>query len=291
MANWSGFFTWTENEARQEMEKLAGCKVLPCVFPTKLEYYISEHGELFSLQNLCGRYYTLGPKKPVKKKSGGVTCRLTLDKGREVSVPCESLVYCTFVVGIWSPDLRLEFINGCRSDVRVDNIRPVKKRAPIEWTERLEQFKGLYEERFEDVVIYIKFYSDIDVEDAKDIAQSTFIWLATSGFKGQVNPALWKWYGIRRAIDFKKAYTNRLDPLEKTEIMNAVVEDLPHELDLVAKLKGDKSIRYFRMYAEGVTPRQIAKAYGDNENTVNSILRRCRLTLQRYLKHEIEQYG
>ena len=102
---------------------------------------------------------------------------------------------------------------------------------------------------------------------------------------------MWKWYGIRRAIDFKKAYTNRLDPLEKTEIMNAVVEDLPHELDLVAKLKGDKSIRYFRMYAEGVTPRQIAKAYGDNENTVNSILRRCRLTLQRYLKHEIEQYG
>ncbi len=38
----NGFFTYTENEALEEMTKAAGCRVLPCVFPTdsKNGYYL-----------------------------------------------------------------------------------------------------------------------------------------------------------------------------------------------------------------------------------------------------------
>ena len=141
MANWSGFFTWTENEARQEMEKLAGCKVLPCVFPTigNLEYFISEHGDVFSTQKIKGHYLTRGPKKACsleghgKRKDGGVSHRLCYAPKREKWLPCEQLVYCTFILGHWEPDIKLEFVNGRTTDIRPDNIRQCKQVVPAEW--------------------------------------------------------------------------------------------------------------------------------------------------------------
>lgn len=292
----NGFFSDTEREAREEMGKLAGCRVIPCVFPTvgNLEYFISERGDIFSMQIVQGHYLTRGPKRAAssaphgKRKDGGVSHRLVYAPKREMNVPCEVLVYCSFVLGRWDPEIKVEFVNGRADDIRLHNIRPCKKVVPPEWVEHMEEFQDIYKKEFNNIVRYVKWNSFLDIEDSKDVVQSTFVWLTTSGFKGNFNVALWSYFSLRRAIDFQKHFISKFDRNEFTEDKYIGMSELPYEVDLIAKVNGEKSKRYLKLWAQGHTPTEIAEMCNSTIGNVGSSVTRSIQFLQKYLKNEIK---
>lgn len=294
----NGFFSYTEAEAREEMEKIAGVKVLPCAFPTigNLKYYISERGDVFSMQVIKGHYLTRGPKKAAslnghgKRKDGGVSHRLSYAPGREKWVPCELLVYCTFTLRQWEPEVKLEFVNGRANDIRPDNIRPCKPAVPSEWTERMAKYQKIYKREFINVAYYIKYRAGLDLEDAKDVAQSTFIWLTTSGFKEEFSSALWNYWGLRRGLDYKRHFITKIDLTDfyEDEDKGLGVSEHSYEVDLVAALKGEKRQRYLRLWCQSHTPTQIAEMCNTTIGNVGASITHSIRFLQRYLKNEIK---
>ena len=290
----NGFFTYTVSEALQEMQRLADCEVRHCVFPTigNLQYYISEHGDLFSTQTIQGRCLTRGPKKAGsleghgKRKDGGVTHRLSYTPKNEKWIPAEKLVYCTFVLGQWVEDLELEFINGCSTDIRPDNIQPKKEKCLQEWTDRMYQYAEIYERDFNNVVRYIEYWAWIPHEDAKDVAQSTFIWLTTVGFKSDFDTALWMYWGKYRGMDLWNHVLRHFDKGEFDETLYDGIGDRPYEVDLVHVQPGEKRARYLLMWLQNHTPTEIADECNSTISNVASSVTRSIQFLQKYLRHE-----
>lgn len=302
----NSFFSYTENEAIQEMKNLAGCDVRFCVYPLvgkNLQYFISEHGDLFSMQFIKGHFLTRGPRKPdqaghSKRHNGGSTLRLSVSVNgihREKSIHTEKLVFCTFVLGYWDENVKVEFINGHASDIRLENIRECKRVIPPEWQAQMDLFKDSYEKSFDDVVSYIYYWSCLDIEDAKDVAQSSYIELTTTGYTeylANVNSfvGIWCHHGRKRAIDFMRHFLEKYAHGEFTEDSFEGVDEYPYEVDLMTPVKGEKTRRNLRLWLRGYTPTQIAEMYNSTTSAVAASITHTIRFLQKHFKHEIETY-
>ena len=295
----NGFFTNHESEAINEMKKMVGCDVKRCVFPSSknLTYYISEHGDLFSMQKIQGKCLTRGPKKSGsslghgKRKDGGITHRLSLGGTRkEKWIACELLVYCTFILGRWESDIRILFKNGKAYDIRPDNLYVPQDELPPEWSERMAEYKEMYRRDFNRVVQSVKWWCGIHVEDAKDIVSNTFIWLCTDGFKDIVNPAIWTYWSRKRGFDFIYRRANKMMMGENydVELETRGTTDHTPEIDLFHIQKGSRRSRFLELWAQGHTPTEIAEMEGTNISNVGSSVTRSIQFLRKYLRHEKE---
>lgn len=298
-----GFFSYTEGDALREMQRLAGCEVRRCAYPTtkNLTYYISEHGHLFSIQRIQGKLLIRGPKQPGskhshgKRKDGGMTLRLSNGKhgkGGESFIRAELLVYCSFCLHRWEPDLQIDFKNGRATDLRPDNLQPKQTEEHPEWTEAMEERKCAYDKEFTRICYSTSFYIGIPIEDSKDIVSQTFVELCTTGNNSSIHNTdefigLWHKMSRRRAIDFYHHHGKRFD----MEIYDTLLEikgnrDAPYERDLFHLQPGTKRATYLRMWAEGNTPTEIAKECRCSLSTVSSSISRSIHFLQRYFKKE-----
>lgn len=295
-----GFFSDAESDALMEMQRLAGCKVRRCAYPTtkNLTYYISEHGHLFSVQRIQGKLLTRGPKQPGskyshgKRKGGGMTLRLSNGKhgaGGESWIAAELLVYCTFILGRWEPDLQIDFKNGCATDLRPDNLMEHCEKIPPEWTEQLTEYVDIYRQNFDRVAESVKWWVGISKEDAKDVAQATFVWLCTSGYKGCVNAALWTFWAKRRGIDFYYKHKQHYDTTDCDTILEQRGrQDQAVEIDLFHIQNGKMRSRYLTLWAQGYTPTEIAEMTGSTTGNVGSSVTRTIQFLRKYFRHEKE---
>lgn len=295
-----GFFSDTEDDALRQMQRIVGCEVKRCVYPTanNLTYYLSERGDLFSMQNIKGKMLTRGPKQPAsrsghgKRRDGGTTLRLSNGKhgqGGESFIRAELLVYCTYILGRWEPDLQIDFKNGQASDLRPDNLEEHREAIPQEWSERLTTYSDIYRANFNRVAESVKWWAHISKEDAKDIAQTTFIWLCTSGYKGSVNAALWFYWSRLRAQDFWKHHARHYNTADYDTILELRGRrDTPVEVDLFHLQKGSKRARYLELWAQGHTPTEIAEMCGTTLASTGSMISRSVQFLRKYLKHEKE---
>lgn len=293
----NGFFTDYENQAIDEMKKMVKCDVKRCALPSSknLTYYISEHGDLFSMQKIQGKCLTRGPKKPAssqehgKRKDGGITHRLSMGHGKDKWIAAELLVYCTFILGRWESDLRIVFKNGKASDIRPDNLELPPNELPPEWSERMAEYKEMYQQNFNRVVQSVKWWCRISVEDAKDIVSNTFIWLCTEGFRGIVNPALWTYWSRKRGLDFINR-TNKMMMGENydVELETRGTTDNTPEIDLFHIQKGEKRSRYLQLWAQGLTPTDIAEMEGTKIGNVGSSVTHSIQFLRKYFRHEKE---
>lgn len=293
-----GFFSDTEDDALRQMQRIVGCEVKRCVYPTanNLTYYLSERGDLFSIQNIKGKLLTRGPKQPSskhihgKRKDGGTTLRLSNGRhgpGGESFIKAELLVYCTYILGRWEPDLQIDFKNGQASDIRPDNLEEHREAIPQEWSERLTTYSDIYRANFDRVAESVKWWAHISKEDAKDIAQTTFIWLCTSGYKDSVSVALWFYWSRLRAQDFWKHHARHYNTADYDTILELRGQrDTPVEVDLFHLQKGTKRVRYLELWAQGHTPTEIARECGCSLATVSSSITRSIQFLQRYFKKE-----
>ena len=295
-----GFFSDTEGDALREMQKMVKCKVKRCAYPTtkNLTYYISEHGHLFGQQRIQGKLLTRGPKQPGskhshgKRKDGGTTLRLSNGrhgKGGESFIRAELLVYCTFCLHRWEPDLQIDFKNGRATDLRPDNLMEHRDEIPPEWAEQLTEYADIYQQNFDRVAESVKWWAGISKEDAKDIAQATFVWLCTSGYKGCVNAALWTFWAKRRGIDFYYKHQRHYNTADYDAILELRGQrDQAVEVDLFHIQKGEVRSRNLTLWAQGYTPTEIAEMTGSTTGNVGCSVTRSIQFLRKYFRHEKE---
>ena len=295
----NGFFSDTESDALREMKNRSGCEVKRCVFPTmgNLTYYLSIQGDLYGMQRVkgTGKFITRGPKKPdhgthAKRKDGGITHRLRESPKHEKSIKAELLVYCTYILGRWEPDLRIDFKDGHATNINPDNLEIHNEDIPPEWLEHMKANADTYEKDFKRVVASVVYWCGICQEDAKDIVQSTFVWLCTDGYKSKSDQfaAVWTYWAKKRGIDFWYKH-NRFD----TENMDVLLElrghyDKPVEVDLFHLQKGEKRQKFLTLWAQGHTPTEIAEMCGSTTTNVGSSVTHSIRWLQKYFRHEKE---
>lgn len=289
----NGFFTDTRQDAVKEMQERSHCRVEHCPFPTigNIDYYISEKGDLYGMQNIQGKQLTR-LKKSVKYKSG-YSARLQKSPRREVWVPLQVLVYCAFTLKRWEPTVQLDFKNGNPYDVHPDNLQPKQAEEHPEWTEAMEERQWAYDKEYTRICYSTAFYIGIPIEDSKDIVSQTFIELCTTGNNHSIHNTdefigLWHKMSRRRAIDFYHHYGKRFD----MEIYDTLLEikgnhDAPYERDLFHLQPGERRSTYLRMWAEGNTPTEIAEVCGCKPSTVGASVTRSIQFLQRYFKKEL----
>lgn len=295
----NGFFSDTKEDAVREMTERSGCEVKQCVFPTmgNLTYYLSKSGDLYGMQRVkgTGKFITRGPKKPdhgthQKRRDGGITHRLKESPKHEKSVKAELLVYCTYILGRWEPDLRIDFKDGRATNIHPDNLQEHQEEIPPEWTERLEQWKNVYSSQFNTVVAHCTWWTGISREDARDVVQSTYIWLCCDGYRSDPDDftKIWTYWAKIRAMDFWRHH-NRFN----MEDYDALLElrgqrDRPVEVDLFHIQKGEKRSRYLELWAQGHTPTEIAEMTGSTTTNVGCSVTRSVQFLQKYFRHEKE---
>lgn len=298
----NGFFTYTENEALEEMTKAAGCLVLPCVFPTasKIAYYLSEKGDIYSVQPVQGKFLTR--TKSVergshnKRKNGGLIVRLKSTPKTERFFHLEWLMYCTFILKRWQErQQQLVFLDGNARNVRPDNLRLPSKRIPPEWSEHMDRHKALYESEFNNIVRMVACWSGLPDEDAKDIVQSVFISQTTEFYSGDFNGKLWFYVCKKRALDY---LNNRWRRFVHGEFIEDVYEggaDTHCEVNLYDIRPGQRSRKgkkgnlagnQLYLWARGCTPTQIAEMMGSKIGTVASNITRRLQYLNQQLKNE-----
>lgn len=285
----NGFFTDTRQDAVKEMQERSHCRVEHCPFPTigNIDYYISEKGDLYGMQNIQGKQLTR-LKKSVKYKSG-YSARLQESPRREAWVPLQVLVYCAFTLKRWEPTVQLDFKNGNPYDVRPDNLMEYREEIPKEWSERLGEFADIYSQNFNRVAELVKWFSGISKEDAKDLTQATFVWLCTNGYKGQVNISLWIYWAKRRAQDFWKHHARRYNTADYDTILELKGRrDQAVEVDLFHIQKGEVRSRNLTLWAQGYTPTEIAEMTGSTTGNVSSSVTRSIQFLRKYFRHEKE---
>lgn len=297
-----GFFANTEGDALMEMQKIVGCNVKRCSYPTtkNLTYYISEHGHLFSIQNIQGKMLVRGPKQPGsrsahgKRRDGGTTLRLNNGKhgkGGESWIAAELLVYCTFIIGRWEPGLRIDFKNGRASDLRPDNLEIHREAIPPEWAERLARWEDIYESQFNTVVKHCTWWTGISREDARDVVQSTYIWLCTTGYRSDPTDfvKVWTYWAKLRAHDFWRHHQTHYTNEDYDTILEMIGQrDKPVEVDLFHIQNGEKRSQYLTLWAQGHTPTEIAEMTGSTTGNVGSSVTRSIQFLQKYFRYEKE---
>ena len=149
----------------------------------------------------------------------------------------------------------------------------------------MNDYGETYKREFSRVVEIIKWWTGISREDARDVAQSTFIWLLTEGYKEEFNVALWVYWGKKRGYDFK--YRSKFyDSEEFDETFQGCTYDKPVEIDLYHLQKGEKRARYLKLWAQGHTPTEVAEICGTTLASTGSMISRSVQFLQKYLQHE-----
>ena len=222
-----------------------------------------------------------------KRKNGGLTARMQSGPKHEQYLPLEWLTYCTFTLKRWEPlPLPLTFINGNSKDVRPENLRLPEKQIPPEWSEHMKDYSEIYQHDFNRVCESVKWWCGIDKEDAKDIVQSTFVWLMTDGYREQFNAAIWTYWSRKRGLDF--IYRWALKYAELNEDTHPGSIGVRCEIDLFHLQKGEKRARYLELWAHGHTPTEIAEMTGSTCGNVGSSVTRSIQFLRKYFRHEKE---
>lgn len=282
----NGFFTDTIEDAILEMKQRTNCDVRKMPYPTmrNISYYLSINGDLFGIQKIANRYITRENKR---NKSGiGFYLRVQESPRKQIRVPLILAIYNTYVAEEWT-ETELEFKNGNVYDTSIQNIQPKQNLIPKEWTERMFLLKDVYSTYFNKVCRYANYVSGIDMEDAKDVAQNTFLYLCTDGYKECAHMderfvGLWCKFAKLKAFD-KAKFGHRF--VEDAESVGNRGNN-GYEVDLIGVLQGKKQRDYLRMYIDGDTPTEIADIHNVGSSSVRCSVSRSLQFLRRYLRKE-----
>jgi len=150
----------------------------------------------------------------------------------------------------------------------------------------------VYRSNFKDVAWYVRYVSDnIEFEDAKDIAANTFYELCKIPYP--YNPqnfvGLWKDQSRKRALDFlafRNRYTDSLF-FESGEERFGSTDKHIDVADVWSHIHGEKRTKTMKMFAEGMTPTEIAEDLHCTLGTVSSCITRTIQHLQKVYRNDI----
>lgn len=289
------FLTNTEEEALKEMEKRSNCRVWPCVCPTigARSYCISENGELYGMRYVkMTKQYVCSIQKPrYDRHNEYFWYAICTTPDREELFLGEVLVWCTFVLGRWEPDVQLDFKDGNRLHVRLDNLETHKLVVPKLWGDRMKAWEDDYKMWFDYVAEFVAYKDRIRLDDAKDVAQYIFMMLVTqsenhkpiSNFTGT-----WIHWAVVNGLHYHRELPKHCN-IDDAELYIGT-HDKPYELDLFGLVKNEKHRQWLRLYMEGNSQAEIAELYGTSEGTISTELHRVIKNLREHFKSEKHLY-
>ena len=277
------FFANSEVDALAEFSKRAGCEVRKCVYPVRGErvYCISTSGQLFGLIRDESKHVFIGytinvrilnknKERPTPGVWYGVKHYLT---GKDTVVKAERLVYNTFVLGRWDEEVKVQFKDGDKYHVSLDNLEEKHDTFDPKWAVNMSNYTQIYRREFNRVVDYVSWFCKIRIDDAQDCVQDTFLWL-TSDKRTMPSPSYfigaWMFWSKMNGMKYIRNNARMLS----IEDWDGCRDDKPIDIDVLGMVKNDKHRDILLMKLHGYTEREIAEKYGCTSGTVHITVQR-----------------
>ena len=283
----NGFFSNTLQEALAEMSARSGGEVQPVPFPTigNITYYATTTGSVYGVQKIGERYISR-LKKPCK--NGRYICvRLNKAPHKETYTPMLRVMYCTFIAKQWT-DEPIIAKDGNVNNWQLENItKDTFSDLNMKLHDNTCLFSKVYSTSFTRVAWHCNYVTGIDFEDAKDVTSQTFIYLCENnkaiGTDTEYFLKTWFTLSAKRAYDFldhrnRNVFADDDHPLER--IMPKSSQH-PCEVNLLAPLTGERTLRFMRMYSLGHTTADIAELCHTTRSNVASVITRSIQKLQK----------
>lgn len=275
------FFANSEVDAMAEFSKRAGCEVRKCVYPVRGErvYCISTSGKLFGLirdkskrvfigYTINARILHKNKERPTPGMWYGVKHYLT---GKDTVVKAERMVYNTFVLGRWDEEVKVQFKDGDKHHVSLDNLEEQHDTFDPKWAVNMSHYMQIYRREFNRVVDYVEWFCKIREDEAKDCVQDTFMWLTSadrelpSYFVGA-----WMFWSKMNGMKYLRARA-RMCTLENWDGWR---NDRPIDIDILGMIKNEKHRDMLLMKLQGYTEEEIAEKFGTTHGTVIVTMKR-----------------
>lgn len=289
----NGFISENKELALLETKKRAkGDDVRLAVMPPlcSMTYFVSNIGEMFGCQQMKNFCLTK-PLKIEQRYSPGCNIRYSVSGGKQKAAYMQYIMYSTFVSGEWSEDLKLNPKDGNVYNYQLNNIEEKKENYSI-FVHNLIQLQHVFRSNFKEVAWFVRYVSsEVDFEDAKDIASNTFYELCNIPYP--YNPdnfiGLWKDQTRKRTLDFiASRFRFAVNVLfEDGEERFSSPENFMEVENVWLHIHGDKRKRTMKLFSEGMTPTEIAEEMGVTLGTVSSCITRTLRHLQSVYRTDI----
>ena len=289
------FFCKTAEEGIQEMERRSGCQVRKIVYPyvSMKDYFVSENGDFFTLhfEKYRNKRWCVDIIIPRDRGTAmrGISVSFQTNK-KQVQVKLEKLVYCTFVLGDWNEDIDIDFKDGNHKNVHLENLAERGEFLTEDAVQRMEKYADVYQKNFDYVVRYVRFFEDIDTEDAEDITSKAFMYLCAfeqKEIKGDF-VSLWIYYAKKKAQSFWlwrcKPRVGKVDEMEWLTGRN----DTPIGLDILNVLPNERWKVALWQQAQGYSQEESAEELGVSVSMVRNYRRDAKNFMRQYLSTDRE---
>ena len=275
------FFVNSEVDALAEFGNRAGCEVRKCVYPVSGErvYYISTRGQLFGLIRDKSKHVLIGytinarilhkdKERPTPGVWYGVKHYMT---GKDTVVKAERMVYNTFVIGRWDEDVKVQFKDGDKHHVSLDNLEEQHDTFDTKWAVNMSHYTQIYRREFNRVLDYVEWFCKIREDEAQDCVQNTFMWL-TSAERELPSYFVGAW--MYRSKINGTHYIRDNERMLSIEDWDGCGYDKPLDIDIIGMVKNDKHRDILLMKLHGYTEREIADKHGYTVGTVHNTAQR-----------------
>ena len=286
------FYLSSESDALSMMEELSGCKVLQVVFPYSgyNNYYISEKGHCYSVRH-AAKVKKAWKLKVLVPRDRGFGYSYTLQQNFEqIQMKAEKLVYCTFVIGEWDEDIELEFKDGNNHNVSLDNLAEVGEQLTEESAQIMSEYADIYRDKYDYVTKFVRFKTEVSMEDAEDCTSKTFIYLTANRRRKEIEDfvALWIHYAVKKAQSlWLWRYIPRVGRIDEKEWL--FKRPAPeHGLALLNVLPDERWKKVMWCMVNGYSQEETAQEIGLSVSSVRDFRRESKKYLRNYLSTDRE---
>lgn len=293
------FFANSESDVFAEFEKKASCEVRKCVYPVRSErvYCISENGDLFGMIHDERKHIFIGmgpynkhvlhaeTERPTPGAWYNVKHYLT---GKDTVVRAEKLVYCTFVLGEWNDEVKVEFKDGDQYNIALSNLTESKETFSPIWTAHMTEQAQVYKREFNRVVDYVSWFCGIRQDEAQDCAQDTFMWLTNNNRTMPIYfIGAWMFWSKMNGMHYvrdraRMCHLEDWDGWREAKII---------DIDILGLVKNEKHRDMLQMKLNGYTNKEIADKYGTTAGTVQYTVSRVLNNLRDYFAKDFKAMG
>lgn len=288
------FTAKTEEDAQRIMQLRSECRVMLCVFPTMSDtaYYISECGELYGCRyNRTKRIFEAYEMSQCKARKYPCYELKSRKKAHSIAVNAERLVYCTFVLGKWDDDIKIAFKDGDRFHIQVENLCPKEDKLKTAAANRMTAYTDIYRKEFKRVAQYVSYYCLMDIQDAYDMVQDSFLDLMErSNWNEDLDfVSLWIVHSRELGMNFNKHQARSIS-MQADGVENEAAMTIPkpsYEVDLLSPISGNMR-KIVELKMQDVSEACIAQELGLSFGTVGQLYGRARKRLRQYWSRDKE---
>ncbi|MBQ7531865.1 MAG: sigma-70 family RNA polymerase sigma factor [Paludibacteraceae bacterium] len=286
----------TEQEAIAWIEREAGQKMYPCVYPSRMghDYYIGKDGTLFASRYYNeARYYLVYRIYPVvsqffRNKDKAYTLAST---ERIEGVLVQRLVYCTFVLGYWDTKTSILFKDGNHQNCHIDNLT-AKVTAGIDSltgkdADAMRTYQQDYTKHFPTICNYLRWFARLNKQEAEDCTQDAFIRIVEEVARLNRDHFVGYWIVMARKMSLQYV-RQRLIHVDIDSTKPLWTRAPECGIDLLSILPNETHREIIMLMADGYTMTQVGDMLGMSKSQIDKRQIKAKRILRDYLKTDKE---